>query len=94
MAAGVPITIVLRIPGKWSHPKELIERLPAGFRFSPEALILPDKTHVEFGAMEPDDKFAQIFRSSCRRPATDATTTATARTVRRRFRRSSERIQG
>ena len=71
MAAGVPITIVLRIPRKWSHPKELIERLPAGFRFSPEALILPDKTHVEFGAMEHDDKFAQIFRSSCRRPATD-----------------------
>ena len=25
---AAPITIALRIPGKWSHPRELIERLP------------------------------------------------------------------
>jgi hypothetical protein len=66
-----PITIALRIPGKWSHPKELIQRLPAGCRLTEEALILPDATEVGFGAMAADDQFAQIFRSSCRQPATE-----------------------
>src|SRR5438132_6853630 len=63
------ITIALRIPGQWSHPGELIRRLPAGCRLTGEALILPDATQVEFGAMAADDQFAQIFRSSCRQPA-------------------------
>jgi len=66
-----PITVSLRIPGQWSHPRELIERLPAGCRLTPETLVLPDKTRVEFGAMDADDQFAQIFRSSCRQPATN-----------------------
>jgi hypothetical protein len=66
-----PIEIALRIPGKWAHPGELIQRLPAGYRLTAEALILPDTTQVQFGAMAADDQFAQIFRSSCRRPATD-----------------------
>jgi hypothetical protein len=65
------ITVDLRIPGVWSHPRELIERLPASCRLTPEALILPDKTRIAFGAMDADDQFAQIFRSSCRRPPTD-----------------------
>jgi hypothetical protein len=67
---AAPIEIALRIPGKWSHPRELIQALPAGFRFTPETLILPDATQIEFGAMEADDQFAQIFRSSCRQPPT------------------------
>ncbi len=66
-----PIEIVLRIPGKWSHPSELVQRLPDGCRLTAEALILPDTTQVEFGAMAADDQFAQIFRSSCRQPATE-----------------------
>jgi hypothetical protein len=65
-----PVEIALRIPGQWSQPRELIERLPAGFRFTPGALVLPDAARVEFGAMEADDQFAGIFRSSCRQPAT------------------------
>ena len=69
--ATTPIEIALRIPGKWSHPRELIQRLPAGYRLTEEALILPDTTHVEFGAMAADHQFAQIFRSSCRQPATE-----------------------
>src|SRR6266508_3785201 len=68
---AVPIKIALRIPGKWSHPRELIQRLPANCRLTGEALILPDATQVEFGAMAADDQFAQIFRSSCRQPATE-----------------------
>jgi len=66
---ATPITIALRIPGKWSHPGELIQRLPGGCRLTAEALILPNATQVEFGAMAADDQFAQIFRSSCRQPA-------------------------
>src|SRR5437588_485529 len=65
------ITIALRIPGQWAHPKELIEHLPPGYRLTPEALILPDSTPIEFGAVAADNQFAQIFRSSCRQPATD-----------------------
>jgi hypothetical protein len=65
-----PITIALRIPGKWSHPGDLIARLPEGCRLTAEALILPDTARVEFGAMAADGQFAQIFRSSCRQPAT------------------------
>ena len=66
-----PITLDLRIPGTWSHPRELIERLPAGCRLTPEALILPDETRVDIGFLEADGQFAQIFRTSCRQPATD-----------------------
>jgi len=64
------ITIAFRIPGPWSHPKELLERLPAGCRLTPESLFLPDKTEVGFGAAPADEQFAEIFRSSCRQPAT------------------------
>ena len=67
---AVPVTIALRIPGKWSHPKELVERLPAGCRLTGEALILPDKTEVGFGAAQADNQFAKIFRSSLRQEAT------------------------
>jgi hypothetical protein len=68
---AAPINIILRIPGKWPHPRELIQRLPDGYRLTPDALILPDTTPVELTARPPDDQFAQIFRSSCRQPATD-----------------------
>jgi hypothetical protein len=63
-----PVTVALRIPGQWSGPEELIRRLPAGCRLTPEALVLPDSTQVEFGAAPADDEFAKIFRSSCREP--------------------------
>jgi len=66
-----PITIALRIPGKWSHPRELVERLPAGCRLTGEELVLADDTRIEFGAAPADGQFAGIFRSSCRRPATE-----------------------
>jgi hypothetical protein len=65
-----PITITLRIPGKWAHPKELVQALPEGCRLTPETLILPDASEVEFVPMPADGQFAEIFRSSCRRPAT------------------------
>jgi hypothetical protein len=70
MNSTAPVTIALRIPGRWSHPKELVERLPKDCRLTAESLTLPGGTQVEFGAMAPDNQFAQIFRSSCRKPAT------------------------
>ena len=65
-----PVAVDLRIPGQWSHPRELIERLPDGCRVTPEMLILPDGARIELGFMGADDQFSGIFRSSCRRPAT------------------------
>ncbi|MCI0376892.1 MAG: hypothetical protein L0215_04755 [Gemmataceae bacterium] len=64
------IEIILRIPGTWSHPKELVESLPAGCRLTPDTLILPDTTRIEFSPLAADAQFAEIFRSSCRQPAT------------------------
>ena len=63
------VRTTLRVPGNWSHPGELIERMPAGFRLTPEALILPDDSEIEFTPMPPDGQFPEIFKSSCRQPA-------------------------
>jgi hypothetical protein len=70
-APTAPITIALRIPGRWAHPRELIQRLPAGCRLTDAGLALPEATPVALGAMPADGQFAQIFRSSCREPATE-----------------------
>ena len=66
-----PVEIALRIPGRWSHPQELIQAMPTDVRLTAEGLLLPDNTRIEFGALDADNQFAEIFRSSCRRPATD-----------------------
>ena len=63
--------ITLRIPGDWSHPSQLLERMPEGYRLTPDALVLPNGTEIEFSSRPPDEVFPQIFRTSCRRPATD-----------------------
>jgi hypothetical protein len=63
--------ITLRIPGDWSHPGELLERLPEGVRLTPETLILPNGPEIEFFPMAPDGQFPQIFESACRRPPGD-----------------------
>ncbi|EAQ80710.1 hypothetical protein [Blastopirellula marina] len=64
------LTITLRIPGAWSDPGELLQRLPAGFHMTPETLSLPDGTQIEFFPMPADDQFVQIFQSSCRHTPT------------------------
>lgn len=64
------VQTTLRIPGAWSHPRELLDRLPAGFRLSADSLLLPEGGEVELAPMPSDEQFPQIFRSSCRRPAT------------------------
>jgi hypothetical protein len=65
------IIVDLRIPGRWSHPRDLIERLPDGCRVTPEALILPDGARIDLGFLPPDDQFPGIFRSCCRQPPTE-----------------------
>jgi hypothetical protein len=67
----VKVEVALRIPGTWSHPKELVERLPAGYRLTPEALYLPKGTKIEFNPLPPEEQFADIFRSSCRQSPTE-----------------------
>jgi hypothetical protein len=72
MNKPVPSIIVdLRIPGRWSHPRDLIERLPDGYRVTPEALILPDGARIDLGFLPSDGQFPSIFRSSCRRLPTE-----------------------
>jgi hypothetical protein len=63
--------IALRIPGDWSHPGQLLDRLPDGFRMTPEAMVLPDGAEIELNPLPPDKVFPQIFQTSCRRPPTD-----------------------
>lgn len=60
--------ITMRIPGEWSHPKELVERLPDGFRLDPEKMTTPDGNEIEFIPLPPDEQFPRIFQSACRRP--------------------------
>ena len=66
-----PVSVALRIPGIWSHPRELLERLPQEYALTPEMLTLPGGQQVEFGAVPPDEQFPEIFRTSLRRPATE-----------------------
>ncbi|HUY88841.1 MAG TPA: hypothetical protein VMV10_08920 [Pirellulales bacterium] len=70
-AKNASVKTTLRIPGAWLHPGELLQRMPPGFRLTPETLVLPDGVEIELAAMPPDEQFAGIFQSSCRRPATD-----------------------
>src|SRR5690606_15307280 len=64
------VEVTLRLPGAWAHPGELLERLPSGYRLTPDKLLLPDGSDVEFYALPADDRFAAIFETSCRSPAT------------------------
>jgi hypothetical protein len=67
----IPVTVDLRIPGTWSHPRELLERLPEGCQLTPQSLVLPDETRVDAGFLDADAQFARIFRISCRQPPAD-----------------------
>lgn len=69
-SASTPVQTTLRIPGAWSHPRDLLERMPNGFVLKPECLVLPDGTEIEMTPIAPDEQFAAIFKTSCRRPAT------------------------
>jgi hypothetical protein len=61
------IIVDLRIPGRWSNPKDLIGRLPNGCRITPQSLTLPEGARMDLGFFPPDEQFPKIFRSICRR---------------------------
>ena len=63
------VETVLRIPGKWSGPEELFSRLPDDVRIEGRNLVLPDGVEIECSPMPRDDQFAEVFRGSCRSPA-------------------------
>jgi len=64
------VETALRIPGRWKDPTELLDRLPEGFRFESDDLVMPDGTAIGCFPVAPDEQFADIFQTSCRRPAT------------------------
>ena len=70
-ATNASVTTTLRIPGAWTHPRELLDHIPEGFRLTDRTLVLPDGTEIELTLIPRDEQFAEIFKSSCRRPATD-----------------------
>ncbi|MBN1571359.1 MAG: hypothetical protein JXA73_26220 [Acidobacteria bacterium] len=65
------VIVDLRIPGTWSHPGDLIKRLPDSCRVTPRELVLPDGARIDLGFFPPDKQFPQVFRSSCRHPPTE-----------------------
>jgi hypothetical protein len=65
------VEVAMRIPARWSGPREMFERMPKDCRLTPEALILADGLKVELGFANADDQFAEIFRTSCRQEPTD-----------------------
>jgi hypothetical protein len=67
--ATIHVRTTLRIPGNWSHPRELVERMPDGYSLAAETLTLPDGVEIQMSLWPPDDQFAQIFKSSCRQRA-------------------------
>lgn len=71
MSDPMAVEVALRIPGRWAHPGELVERLPEDCRLTPEGLVLADGARVELGAAAADGQFPGIFRSSCRQAPTD-----------------------
>jgi len=68
MTTSRPIRVTFRIPGSWSHPGELLERLPEGYRLTADALFLPTGEEIEFTPLPPDEQFPDIFRGACRTP--------------------------
>jgi hypothetical protein len=64
------VFVDLRIPGMWSRPEDLIERLPDSYRVIQQKLILPDGSQIPIGFPPADKQFPGIFHSVCRQPPT------------------------
>lgn len=70
-STNASVQTTLRIPGAWRDPRELMDHMPDGFQLLDRSLVLPDGTEIELALVPRDKQFADIFKSSCRRPATD-----------------------
>lgn len=66
------VMIDMRIPGKWTGPREILDSLPNDCRIDDEGnLLLADGTRAQVTPVPADGQFAAIFRSSCRRTPTE-----------------------
>jgi hypothetical protein len=63
--------VVLRVPGPWKDCKELMARLPPGFRIQGERYLMPEGPDLGFDSFPADSKFPSVFRIACRRPSSD-----------------------
>ena len=62
-----PPEVTLRLPGRWSDPRELADALPEGYRLETNRLHLPDGSSVEANALPPDNEFPKLFIDGCQR---------------------------
>lgn len=60
------VSITIRIPGVWRTPQSLSERLPSGYIFELNTLVMPDSTRIALRSVPPDNQFGHIFSISCR----------------------------
>ena len=65
------VNTTLRIPEPGVTRANCSARMPAGFRLTSQAVVLPDGIEVEYALLPPDDQFAKVFQSACRHPATE-----------------------
>ena len=56
--SSLTVRTTLRILGNWGDPGELIERLPDGFQLTPDWLVTPDGTAIEFTPMRRPLEYA------------------------------------
>ena len=71
MMTDKAIEIALRIPGRWSGPQELADRVPADYSLRGDRLIAANGSEFELVFREPDDRFASVVRQSCRTELTE-----------------------
>ncbi len=57
--------IALRVPGRWSDPRELEKSLPGGHRLAWGRLELPDGYGVDVVPQAADGEFPKVFATAC-----------------------------
>lgn len=65
------VAVTVRIPATWASPQEMVSAMPSDCRFTPDRLIFSDGSEFELDLRDPDDQFAGLFSSMCRREPTD-----------------------
>ncbi len=65
------VEVTLRIPGRWAHPSEMVQRMPKNCKWQPESMTMPDGHRFEIHFRDADDDFVSVFASMCRREPTE-----------------------
>jgi len=70
------VEIVVRVPGPWEGPGDLVARLPEGYTLSGDgeslALVTPDGARLPVNVFPADDDFLPVFAAGCTREPSDA----------------------